>query len=255
MRTITNNSTFKDYTCVCEWPEDCFVQGGDDGVVVSKKGNYQTAYFEAFPKNPDCFIRGEGKTMEDAEREAYDKLVRYSSCEHEFEKAKNYSNGMGKCKHCGMMKVVFEPDYTCIECGKHEIAVNIRAKYKTGDNDCLCEECSSKRENFHYIDDRSMETLCNYKNGILLIYPVMDKKTFESLLEKPKTLEAFYKILDEDSNQYLCERMKRLLNPTEKDIFERNISTFDELYDYFYNNYMNRWVERGFNDKKREKKR
>lgn len=69
MRQIKNNSTFEPYNCICDWPDDCFVQGGGDGIVIVRDGdNYNTAYFEAFPKNPDCFIRGEGETMEDAEK-------------------------------------------------------------------------------------------------------------------------------------------------------------------------------------------
>ena len=98
------------YTPICDWPEDCRVQWGDCGLVLRKKGNggdYLTAFFEAFP---DTFIRGEGETVEQAEKDAYSQFVKFSVCSaHEFERW-HYTNGGGVCKHCGMFKGrVFEP--------------------------------------------------------------------------------------------------------------------------------------------------
>ena len=46
------------------WPADCYVQGGDRGVVLTEDGSYWTAFVEAFP---GTFIRGEGVTIADAE--------------------------------------------------------------------------------------------------------------------------------------------------------------------------------------------
>ena len=70
MREIKDNS-FKmkePYVLKCDWPEDCFVQGGTSGLVLKGKSTYKTAFFEAFPKNPDCFVRGEGESLEEAEK-------------------------------------------------------------------------------------------------------------------------------------------------------------------------------------------
>lgn len=45
-----SNSTLKEeYTCTYDWPNDCFIQGGSDGIVFSKNGNYRIAYFECIP--------------------------------------------------------------------------------------------------------------------------------------------------------------------------------------------------------------
>lgn len=106
------------YECKHDWPEDCKVQAGSRGIVLSKsKGNYRTAFFEAFPNNPDTFIRGEGLTIEDAETAAWNKLLTYQACVgHEFER-RNYTNGVGFCKHCGLFKPhAFDPLTRCIIC-------------------------------------------------------------------------------------------------------------------------------------------
>lgn len=105
------------YDCHYNWPEDCPVQCGDRGVVFSKEGNYKTAFFEAFPKNPDTFIRGEGDSIEEAEKKAWEKLLKIHACDnHEFEK-RGYTNGLGFCKHCNLSKSnAFEPDQRCVVC-------------------------------------------------------------------------------------------------------------------------------------------
>lgn len=257
MRKINDNS-FKlkePYTLKYDWPQDCFVQGGSNGVVCSKsKGNYETAYFEAFPKNPDCFIRGEGKDIEEAEKNAFEKFEKYSNCpNHEFEKVEGYKNGMGKCKHCGLMKVVFEPDYTCIVCNEHECFTSILKKYKKKESDCICEKCASKKENFKYMGNRTISSLANMYNGILFAYPVLDKETFDKLQTCPNSLEEFFEILSKDSNPYLEERVKRLqtfdeTNWTRDEIYE----TLNDLYSYFYDNYIERWINKPFPNKKRE---
>jgi hypothetical protein len=109
----------EEYVCKNEWPEDCSCQGGTSGIVFSKNGNYETAFFEAFPKEPKTFIRGEGKTVEEAEQNAWEQFQRNIKCiNHEFER-RRYKNGCGICKHCGLfMSDVFEPDEHCKICGK-----------------------------------------------------------------------------------------------------------------------------------------
>jgi len=117
----------KPYDCLKPWPEDCGVQCGDSGIVLGGKGSlgkvlggedplkelseaaaheetYTTAFFEAFPKNPSCFIRGEGKTIEEAEEKAYQKWLGILNCPgHEFE-ARGRKDGYGYCKHCTLSK-------------------------------------------------------------------------------------------------------------------------------------------------------
>ena len=58
------------YECKYDWKDNCFVQCGDEGVVLDKVDSYLTAFFEAFPKEPKTFIRGEGKTIAEAEKQA-----------------------------------------------------------------------------------------------------------------------------------------------------------------------------------------
>lgn len=107
------------YECIYKWDEDCYVQSGDVGLVFDGDTSYTTAFFEAFPQSPKTFIRGEGKSIEEAEAMAWSELQRYRECKkHEFER-RGYSNGAGFCKHCGLFKShVFEPLTKCVVCNK-----------------------------------------------------------------------------------------------------------------------------------------
>ena len=103
----------EDYDCKYEW--DFSVQCGDSGVVFSKTGGYRTAFFEAFPKNPSCFLRGEGATIEEAEKECWEKYQKVISCDHEMER-RDRTDGYGYCKHCTYSSMVFEPLTKCCKC-------------------------------------------------------------------------------------------------------------------------------------------
>lgn len=86
------------------WPWDrvSLLQGGASGIVFSKKGNYGTAFVEAFVD--DTFVRGEGATVPEAEDACWAKFQRSESCPgHEYE-PRNYRNGLGWCKHCNRTK-------------------------------------------------------------------------------------------------------------------------------------------------------
>lgn len=117
-KIFAKNSRGKDYDCKYNWPKDCYIQCGAKGIVIGEKGISQTAFFEAFPKNPDTFIRGEGKTIEEAEKNAWEQLENYKSCkEHKFER-RGYTNGAGFCKYCGLFKShAFAPSTKCCICG------------------------------------------------------------------------------------------------------------------------------------------
>ncbi len=95
----------------CAWEDDTYVPWGGKGLVLVKEGeSYTTAFFEAFPHNPDTFIRGEGRTVPEAEQDAWNKFQRIRACPgHEFER-RGYTNGCGFCKHCNMSSSkAFEP--------------------------------------------------------------------------------------------------------------------------------------------------
>lgn len=69
--------------------------------------HYETCYFEAFPDVPKTFIRGEGKTMQEAETDAWNQFVKFSACiAHVFTDhlpdQQPYTNGAGFCSKCGL---------------------------------------------------------------------------------------------------------------------------------------------------------
>lgn len=107
------NSFGEDY--VCKQPWTCFVQCGSSGVVFNKEGGYQTAFFEAFPKDPSCFLRGEGSTIEEAEQKCWDKYQVVKTCDHEMER-RNRTDGYAYCKHCSYARMFFEPLTKCKIC-------------------------------------------------------------------------------------------------------------------------------------------
>lgn len=85
------------------WPTDCYIQGGDRGVVLDHAGKpYRTAFFEAFPNDPDTFLRGEGSTVAEAEDNCWQQYQRLISCKHGPFERRNYTNGAGFCTQCGM---------------------------------------------------------------------------------------------------------------------------------------------------------
>lgn len=149
------------WECTKDWPDDCFVQCGARGMVFTgndnsleralttaegaidaltgKSEHYVTAFFEAFPRDPDTFIRGEGTTIEEAEQKAWDKFQRHLACEnHEFER-RGYTNGAGFCKNCGLFKsAAFEPTTECYLCGAKTYYGN------TNDSRYYCEVCKDQ---------------------------------------------------------------------------------------------------------------
>ena len=94
----------------CDWPEDCVVQWGGQGVVFEGERVRRTAFFEAFPADPATFIRGEGADVPAAEAAAFAKFTRQRDCAgHELER-RGYTNGAGICAHCGLfVSHAFEP--------------------------------------------------------------------------------------------------------------------------------------------------
>lgn len=90
------------------WPADCYIQGGDRGVVFGRDGQpYRTAFVEAFP---DTFLRGEGPTIADAEDACWAKYQRMVNCEHGPFERRGYTNGGGFCVPCGtFFSNIFRP--------------------------------------------------------------------------------------------------------------------------------------------------
>lgn len=99
------------------WPDHFHIQGGTNGLVFrpapdeGEEPTYTTAFVEVFPGG--TFLRGEGKTIAEAEVDCWGKYQRWISCpgptgEHSWKPgytAKNgrwvgYHNGAGFCEHC-----------------------------------------------------------------------------------------------------------------------------------------------------------
>ena len=116
-----------------EWPEDCTVQWGGKGIVLGKERSYGTAFFEAFPADGSAgFIRGEGKTVEEAEIDAFAKYSRNIGCARDGghrwtrslrlkatetrerngrkgPKLNTYLNGGTFCRRCGAFQTTMKP--------------------------------------------------------------------------------------------------------------------------------------------------
>lgn len=127
------HSISEDYPCVYDWPADCFIQCG---------GLKNHFFFEAFPRNPDTYIRKESKkSIQEAEAAAWITYQSYLSCKSNHDDPNNfdrkgYKNGLGFCKSCNMSKAIFEPSEICFQCGKNT--------YYSQDNldRWWCEKCS-----------------------------------------------------------------------------------------------------------------
>lgn len=103
------------------WPDGTFLQGGDTGLVLKPDGDYLTAFVEAFNENLNLFIRGEGRTVPEAEDNAWAQYERQTTCPGHVWEARGYLNGAGICKRCGRFQTgVFTPEQLgcyCKVCG------------------------------------------------------------------------------------------------------------------------------------------
>lgn len=119
MPTVIKMSMSDPWTSPHDYPPG-YIQGGRKGIVFSSNGNYRTAFIEFFPAE-DSMVRGEGKTIEEADDDLWEKLARQNACpEHEYE-PRGYTNGAGFCKHCKKFKskcfTAEELGQFCRECG------------------------------------------------------------------------------------------------------------------------------------------
>ncbi len=171
-----NNKAHKtwggDYDCLQDWPESTYLQCSDKGIVIGKGGNYTTAFFEAFPKNPSTFIRGEGATIADAELVAFNKYQKILSCpKHEYQQKKNSEHGV--CVHCNLSTSnIFPPTHSCVVCGKEHV------NYFNIKDEMLCQT--------HFMEQHE-ELMKGYDIADLKVY-----QGYESLYEKNKLVLDIY---------------------------------------------------------------
>jgi len=134
------------HLCKHPWPPECFCQCGENGLVLGNRGSsaeeafghmvtgtspagYRTAFFEAFPpigpfrhKDPEfqtdgLFIRGEGKTLLEAEDDCWRKFRLYYDClHHEIVRHPKRTDGWARCKKCGMTGSLLPPSTRCCKC-------------------------------------------------------------------------------------------------------------------------------------------
>ena len=173
------------YKCKQNWEEDTFVQCGDKGVVFSKKGGYTTAFFEAYPIKPKCFIRGEGKDVEEAELNAWDKYQKIISCNHEMER-RDRVDGYGYCKYCSYSSMVFESLNKCCKCKK---PTNYARDYK---KNWYCKKHSvNKPKNPNLSERNTLFTInkkyrCPRKDKKILIRNISERFRNEGIFGKIK---------------------------------------------------------------------
>lgn len=122
MKKQARKSYGEPYTCHFDWPENCFVQCGEKGIVGKKDGVYTTAFFEAFPKEPNTFIRGEGVNIQEAEKDAWEQHMKHCSCPSHNYKRYFEDSEHGICINCNLFTShVFPPVHRCVVCQKSEI--------------------------------------------------------------------------------------------------------------------------------------
>ena len=86
------------------WPEGLFIQGGKKGIPSNPQGDDDwTAFVEVSP--PGTFLRGEGKTVAEAEDVCWARYQTMVGCpahpQHGPFEARSYTNGAGFCTQCG----------------------------------------------------------------------------------------------------------------------------------------------------------
>lgn len=120
-RYAVNHGNFPRYKCKYPWPADSYLQSceAEEGNFPNGTAYMDDAYIEVFLTSPETYIRTDANTIEEAEKEAWEKYQKILSCKgHEYE-SRGFVNGAGFCKHCGLFSEnVLEPITTCSVCGK-----------------------------------------------------------------------------------------------------------------------------------------
>lgn len=125
--TFKVNLSSRKYETRYDWGK-VHLQAGESGIVISRgKGSYMTSFFEAFPKVSGfgTFIRGEGKDIDEAEQNAWDKFQKQLACvEHHWTRkvhGRVRSDGYAQCELCGLRATALEPTTKCSKCEKIQL--------------------------------------------------------------------------------------------------------------------------------------
>jgi len=186
-----------DFDCQKDWPEDCYVQCGGSGIVFKSSpedGSYFTAFFEAFPKNPKTFIRGEGASIEEAEANAWDKFQRILACDkHEY---KRHGEEHGICIKCGLFtSEVFSPSESCSVCNKPEVNYHICFSSEKHSSRPVCRDHYIQQ--IPYMESFSKESIDNLE--------YMDRQYYSYELKNMRITKYFLdnKIIDTSLPEYI----------------------------------------------------
>lgn len=119
---VISMSCDKDVVAQHDWG-NAYIQGGGSGLVLSKKGNYTTAFMEAFPSihGFGTFLRGEGENILAAEKACWDSYQRKLNCKgHEWSRevhGQHRADGYAQCIHCGLCTSdALQPETLCRVC-------------------------------------------------------------------------------------------------------------------------------------------
>lgn len=209
------------------WPDDAYLQGNDYGIVLSKN-SYETAFFEVFPKNPKTFIRGEGKTLEEAETQAWSFYQKIMSCEkHDFVRRDESNHGI--CKNCNLfMSEIFETCKKCPDCNKEAYFFYENPESKEETYYCLA----------HFLEKLEIHYNDTFKNKKIINFIFEDKSTFswliyglsQYILIKNKLKNEKYLTFTEHE-LYLCEEKNEFIKFLHN-LIVMNIKNLKDIYKF-----------------------
>jgi hypothetical protein len=180
--------------CTKPWPDDCFVQSGDQrrlihhALILGREwaNNVSPFFFEAFPRSPDTYLRGEGATFEDAENACWHQYQAILNCpEHDFDRC-GRSDGYARCRHCGLSGAFLEPTTRCVVC---DVVTNW---CEAANGAWYCKEhwMTMPRELWdesrQYIDDLGITTLAEYEAHCSEVQRELDALKMLEWMEAPE---------------------------------------------------------------------
>lgn len=222
-----------------------FIQGGDDGIVISDK-SYMTAFVEVFPKyipNGDnkfsSFIRGEGKTFEEAEESAFLKTRQIFNCKNHKWNRKGRTTGAAFCEMCDAFgSKILEPTTECAVCKIKTSEFDHKGKY-------YCHKC------YYLINSNEISKGVKFnahkkffKNSILnkkILSKLQDYNLKSATNKQKKKLYlTLYQSQEEYQKQlYLQMDFPNIVHYIKKIFIKRNIKINDKLLNQRYSKYMN----------------
>lgn len=204
---IENNTLGKPksfYETKLNWNKDLTMQCGEKGIVASLSRNqsYITAFFEVFLKSPKTLIRGEGKTIEEAENNAWSKFEKISNCSHNFIRVDNTRDAV--CNKCQVKSFnYFIPESKCFSCGKEH------SDFVAYDYNYYCRKHYLEKESFILHEKEKLKIIEENKNQIFFTpEELYENLVFDYFFIKELTDRNLYF----DSTEYLDHEKIRTIS-------------------------------------------